>query len=60
MGRGLIVCLSLAAATLLTLLVVPALYLFANDLRRTVYWLRRGGDFPSAEAVEPLRTRHSL
>ena len=39
-------------ATLLTLLVVPALYLAVNDLRRLVRWLHRGGAYPSPEAIE--------
>jgi len=39
-------------ATVLTLVVVPALYLAVNDVRRTARWLLRGGEFPSAEAVE--------
>ena len=39
-------------ATLLTLLVVPALYLTVNDLRRLVKWLHRGGPYPAPEAVE--------
>ena len=42
----------LALATLLTLLVVPALYLAVNDGRRLVHWLRRGGDYPAPEQVE--------
>ena len=44
----------LAFATGLTLLVVPALYLIANDVRRLAKWLRRGGDYPSPESVEQL------
>lgn len=43
----------LMAATLLTLVYVPALYLLLNDAKRVVRWLRRGGAFPSAESVEP-------
>jgi multidrug efflux pump subunit AcrB len=43
----------LMAATLLTLVYVPALYLVVNDARRVIRWLRRGGAFPSAESVEP-------
>ncbi|MCP4250040.1 MAG: efflux RND transporter permease subunit, partial [bacterium] len=39
-------------ATVLTLLVVPAMYLATNDLRRVVRWLVRGGDYPTAETVE--------
>ena len=41
----------LMLATVLTLLVVPALYLAVNDLHRVVWWLRRGGAYPSPEAV---------
>ena len=44
-------------ATLLTLLVVPALYLLINDAHRLIRWLRCGGDYPSAEDVEPLVRR---
>lgn len=43
----------LAFATVLTLVLVPALYLALNDARRGVRWLRRGGDYPTPEAVEP-------
>ena len=41
----------LAFATVLTLVVVPALYLGLIDVRRAVRWLRRGGEYPSPEAV---------
>jgi multidrug efflux pump subunit AcrB len=41
----------LLAATALTLVVVPALYLLMIDARRTVRWLRRGGPFPTPDAV---------
>ncbi|HUU81964.1 MAG TPA: efflux RND transporter permease subunit [Phycisphaerae bacterium] len=41
-------------ATVLTLLVVPALYLLVNDARRFIRWLRNGGAFPSPEAVEEV------
>ncbi len=44
----------LAAATVLTLVVVPTLYLVMNDARRVVRWLRRGGPYPAPEAVEPV------
>ncbi|MFH0980045.1 MAG: efflux RND transporter permease subunit [Planctomycetota bacterium] len=44
----------LVFATLLTLVVVPALYLAMIDLRRAVRWLRRGGAYPSAESVMAL------
>jgi len=36
----------------LTLMVVPALYLLVNDARRAVHWLRFGGEFPIPEVVE--------
>ncbi len=39
-------------ATVLTLVVVPALYLLLNDARRVIVWLRFGGNYPSQEAVE--------
>ncbi len=42
----------LAFATVLTLFVVPAIYLIVNDVRRFVYWLRYGGGYPVAELVE--------
>ena len=41
----------LAFATVLTLVVVPALYLTVIDVRRGARWLRRGGAYPSAESV---------
>ena len=41
----------LAFATVLTLVVVPALYLGVLDLRRVARWLRRGGAYPTAQAV---------
>lgn len=41
----------LAFATVLTLIVVPALYLAMIDVRRAARWLWRGGTYPSAEAV---------
>jgi multidrug efflux pump subunit AcrB len=48
----------LAFATALTLLVVPALHLALNDMRRLARWLRRGGEYPSPEAIESLSTSH--
>jgi len=39
-------------ATVLTLFVVPALYLAVNDARRMIHWLRYGGAYPQAELVE--------
>ena len=45
----------LAAATPLTLLVVPALYLAVNDVKRFARWLYRGGAYPDPEGVESSR-----
>jgi multidrug efflux pump subunit AcrB len=42
----------LVVGTVLTLVVVPSLYLLVNDAKRTARWLRRGGGYPTAEAVE--------
>lgn len=39
-------------STVVTLFIVPAMYLAVNDLRRLVTWLRHGGTYPAAEAVE--------
>jgi len=47
------VAFGLCFATVLTLFIVPALYLAVNDVRRFVYWLRVGGLFPAPEVVEP-------
>jgi multidrug efflux pump subunit AcrB len=47
-------CFGLIFATVLTLLVVPVLYLLSNDLRRLVIWLHRGGPYPTPEVVEAL------
>ena len=41
----------LALATVLTLLVVPALYMAVNDVLRFGHWLYRGGPYPCAEDV---------
>ncbi|MEK6674544.1 MAG: efflux RND transporter permease subunit [Planctomycetota bacterium] len=46
------VAFGLCFAMVLTLLVVPALYLVMNDMQRFTRWLRRGGVYPSAEQVE--------
>lgn len=46
------IAFGLMFATVLTLFIIPALFLFANDLKRTAHWLRHGGHFPSAEMVE--------
>jgi multidrug efflux pump subunit AcrB len=45
-------CFGLLFATVLTLLVVPALFLLLNDARRFVHWLRFGGPYPSPELIE--------
>jgi multidrug efflux pump subunit AcrB len=45
-------CFGIVFATVLTLFVVPALYLILNDVRRFVHWLRYGGGYPAAELVE--------
>ena len=42
----------LLGAALLVLLVVPGLYLVANDARRLFHWLRYGGAYPIRELVE--------
>lgn len=44
----------LTFCTVVTLVLVPAMFLCANDLRRTVRWLMRGGAFPTPEQVEPM------
>ncbi len=45
-------CFGLLFATVLTLLVVPALFLLLNDVRRFAHWLRFGGSYPSPELIE--------
>jgi len=42
----------LLGAAFLVLLVVPGLYLVANDARRLSHWLRYGGTYPIRELVE--------
>ncbi len=42
----------LAAATVLTLIFVPTLYLVVNDVKRAARWLRWGGPYPTPESVE--------
>ena len=37
------IAFGLMFATVLTLFIVPALFLLVNDLKRLVYWLRHGG-----------------
>ena len=44
----------LLASAALNLLVIPALYLIINDGLRALHWLRYGGAYPSAEAVETM------
>ncbi len=39
-------------ATLLTLFIVPAMFMVTNDIKRWAYWLRRGGSLPTPECVE--------
>ncbi len=39
-------------STILTLFVVPSLFLALNDAKRFVAWLRKGGDYPRPESVE--------
>ena len=46
------ICFGLVFSTVLTLIVIPALFLVSNDLRRFLYWLRHGGAYPAAELVE--------
>jgi len=54
-------CFGLVFATVLTLFVVPAMYLAVNDLRRFVFWMRHGGPYPVAELVdETARERSQL
>jgi multidrug efflux pump subunit AcrB len=50
----------LGFATVLTLVIVPALYLATNDARRAARWLWRGGPYPTPEIVEPLHGSASL
>jgi len=37
--------------TILTLFVVPAMFLAVNDVKRAAHWLRHGGAFPTPEKV---------
>lgn len=39
-------------STVLTLLIVPAMFLLVNDLKRAAHWLRHGGLYPHPEQVE--------
>lgn len=38
----------LTFTTVLTLFLVPAMFLLLDDARRTIRWLRKGGSFPAA------------
>jgi Cu/Ag efflux pump CusA len=42
----------LLAAAVLNLIVVPGLYLVANDVSRIAHWLWYGGVYPVRELVE--------
>ncbi|UCC29430.1 MAG: efflux RND transporter permease subunit [Phycisphaerales bacterium] len=53
-------CAGLLFATVLTLFVVPALYLLLNDVRRFAHWLRYGGSYPRAELVEEAARERML
>ena len=48
------IAFGLMFATMLTLLLVPCLYLIGNDVRRGLHWLTTGQHL-GAEAVEPPR-----
>ena len=37
--------------TVLTLFVVPSMFLALNDVKRAAHWLRHGGDYPTPENV---------
>ncbi|MFH2130769.1 MAG: efflux RND transporter permease subunit, partial [bacterium] len=43
-------------ATVLTLVLLPSLFMILNDLRRMVFWIRKG-TLPARESVEPARNR---
>ncbi len=45
----------LGFATVLTLIVVPAMYLVLFDLRRLARWLWRGGAYPTLESMHDIR-----
>jgi len=40
--------------TVLTLIVVPAMFVIVNDVKRFAHWLRFGGDYPAPETVEAV------
>jgi len=46
------VAFGLIIATSLTLFVVPAMFLVVNDVKRFVYFMRKGGTYPRPEEVE--------
>lgn len=48
------IAFGLIFATVLTLFVVPALFLLVNDLKRLAHWLRHGGSYPLPETVEAV------
>ncbi|MHC4695744.1 MAG: efflux RND transporter permease subunit [Planctomycetota bacterium] len=45
--------------TVLTLLIVPVLFLVVNDVKRFAHWLRHGGAYPAAEVVEQRAREHA-
>jgi multidrug efflux pump subunit AcrB len=47
------VAFGLAFAMILTLFIVPALFVAVNDVRRFVRWVWVGGYYPTPETVEP-------
>ncbi len=54
------IAFGLMLATVLTLVVVPALYLAVNDGKRFVRWFRRGGPYPTPESVEAVEDDEAL
>ena len=52
------IAFGLIFATVLTLFVVPSMFLLVNDLKRLAYWLRHGGAYPLPEAVETAMREH--
>lgn len=46
------IAFGLMFVTILTLFVVPVLFLVSNDVKRFARWLWRGGDYPAPEVVE--------
>ncbi|GIK16023.1 MAG: multidrug transporter AcrB [Planctomycetota bacterium] len=47
----------LTFSTVVTLVLVPAIYLAFNDVRRALRWIFRGGAYPSPEEVEHFAAR---